>query len=507
MHRFSLNLVATWIVIGMAGCTANSDGPNPSAVTPGSGEGSGAYTVADVAAHGYSPRASTTQPGASSLPIGASSSDVVAKPPKLGGPVPQPKNVTPWARGSTHRVQVASKLPASTLLVLEVSYDGGKTYNPDTTFAADDGFVLWQIPFDALDSALLRVTLQEGTVVATPGRVAIGPSQAANYAWRNLTDHAPFGPRDGAGAVVFNDRMVLIGGWNDVDPVRFPLTTANDVWSSTDGVNWRQDKPQTYLDDTFDANLDWAGRHTAGYAVRDGKMWILGGDATQGYLMNDVWNSSDGAKWSRVTAESNIPERVLGYHVLYNNKFWVMGGQTLVDYVAGADIIYNDIWSSTDGASYSKSTVLGPIWSARGGTVGSAVFQGAMWVVGGGVYEAISAGRPDRTYFADAWSSTDGANWQQHGDPPPWRGRMYHNVVVFDERLWVIGGYDEVGNENDVWYTKDGENWYELANSPWPARHAAVTWNYHGSLYYGSGDDEYADGEKKPDMWRLDRVP
>ena len=49
-----------------------------------------------------------------------------------------------------------------------------------------------------------------------------------SYQWLNVTSKAAFRPRDGAGALVFKDRMWLIGGWNPFDSIEigsqtFPL--------------------------------------------------------------------------------------------------------------------------------------------------------------------------------------------------------------------------------------------------------------------------------------------
>ena len=60
--------------------------------------------------------------------------------------------------------------------------------------------------------------------------------QAEDYVWINITDKAAYAPRDGAGAVVFQDRMWLIGGWNPSDKEHFPRICNNEVWSSQDGA-------------------------------------------------------------------------------------------------------------------------------------------------------------------------------------------------------------------------------------------------------------------------------
>jgi hypothetical protein len=119
--------------------------------------------------------------------------------------------------------------------------------------------------------------------------------QAAEpYQWVNVTNEAAYAPRDGAGALVFQGRMWLLGGWHPGDKTHFPRICNNEVWSSRDGAEWTLEKPNTFLDANFDAAADWEGRHTAGYAVHDGKMWIIGGDANQRHYQNDVWNSDDG---------------------------------------------------------------------------------------------------------------------------------------------------------------------------------------------------------------------
>ena len=45
------------------------------------------------------------------------------------------------------------------------------------------------------------------------------------------------------------------------------------------------------------AEAPWEGRHTAGYAEFDGRMWIVGGDVQQGHYQSDVWSSADGVDW------------------------------------------------------------------------------------------------------------------------------------------------------------------------------------------------------------------
>ena len=39
-------------------------------------------------------------------------------------------------------------------------------------------------------------------------------------------------------------------------------------------------------------------------------------------------------------------------------------------------------------------------------------------------------------------------------------GRYGHASVVFDNNMWVIGGRDELGRKNDVWFSEEGISWF-----------------------------------------------
>ena len=125
-------------------------------------------------------------------------------------------------------------------------------------------------------------------LVVLPCAPAVAADKVPTYRWKPVTLKAPFAARDGAGALVYKGRMWLLGGWNPGDKVHFPRICNNEVWSSRDGLDWKLDKPNTFLDKTFDTTRDWEGRHTAGYVVYRNKMWIVGGDVNQGHYQNDV---------------------------------------------------------------------------------------------------------------------------------------------------------------------------------------------------------------------------
>ena len=67
--------------------------------------------------------------------------------------------------------------------------------------------------------------------------------------------------------------------------------------------------------------------------------------------------------------------------------------------------------------------------------------NGEKWVMGG----CISG----TSRFNDVWSSVDGRAWTQEPNAG-WSARFGHRAVVFENGLWVMGGYDG-GYPNDVW--------------------------------------------------------
>jgi len=313
------------------------------------------------------------------------------------------------------------------------------------------------------------------------------------YVWQKVTGQAAFTGRDGAGALVYDNKMWLIGGWNPSDKTDFPKITSNEVWNSVNGADWTRVKPNTYAEGVFNPANDWEGRHTAGYVVYDGKMWIVGGDANQGHYQNDVWNSADGVNWTRVADLVPWGPRVLHHTLVFDNKIWVMGGQTLPQFAQAPQAHYADIWNSSDGVHWEQVRTQGPIWTPRGAIGGSAVFKGRMWIIGGGTYWT-----PDtpQVLYNDVWSSADGVHWKQETPQAPWAARKYHEVAVFDNKLWILGGCD-LKDLQDVWYSGDGANWTEVPNTPWAARHAQSVYVYDDALWMTAGDN------MQTDVWKL----
>lgn len=114
----------------------------------------------------------------------------------------------------------------------------------------------------------------------------------------------------------------------------------------------------------------------------------------------------------------------------------------------------------------------------------SVVFQDKMWVIGGN--------RLGNRYN-DIWSSTDGENWVEEIASAPFEARTAHASVVYDGKVWVTGGNKNYsGHEfNDVWFSEDGKNW-KLATSDaaFGKRYSHKMVVYKGKMWVIGGRDQ-----------------
>src|SRR5437870_5682073 len=93
----------------------------------------------------------------------------------------------------------------------------------------------------------------------------------------------------------------------------------------------------------------------------------------------------------------------------------------------------------------------GPHWSPRCSHT-SVIFQDKIWVIGG-----------FGTNFV--WSSSDGAVWEEVTAHAQWLERDNPGSVVFENNMWVIGGVNSEEALNDVWFSSDGAVWTEAVES------------------------------------------
>jgi hypothetical protein len=212
----------------------------------------------------------------------------------------------------------------------------------------------------------------------------------------------------------------------------------------------------------------WQPRDSQGEAVYQNRLWVLGGwfDSFQP-TPRDVWSSPDGKNWTLVRKAAPWKHGDLPMTVAFDGKLWLMGGWfngRLPGHSAS-----NEVWWTKDGVEWQLATPHAG-WTPRL-AAGVVVFDGKMWILGG--TENYYFG-DEKSTKNDVWSSSDGRDWHRATEHARWSPRAYHAATVHDGRMWVLGGGDYKPHyraENDVWSSADGVNWRrETAAAPWHPR-------------------------------------
>jgi len=190
-------------------------------------------------------------------------------------------------------------------------------------------------------------------------------------AWDLVSEAFPFGKRHAAGSVVFNGRMWIIGGaGND--------RKCNDVWSSTDGVNWKLELE----------HAPWSPRQLHdNVVVFNNRIWVIGG-GIQNYhpfrAYTDVWSSPDGIHWDQHTDDAPWPARIWASCVVYRNRLWLIGGFR----AEPAFQNFDDVWYSADGSTWHRFHAH-PIWSPRH-EISPYVYKDKLWLVAGNAWPLMN---------------------------------------------------------------------------------------------------------------------
>ena len=280
--------------------------------------------------------------------------------------------------------------------------------------------------------------------------------------WREATLSAPWQPRDAHGVVVYKNKIWLMGGLNANDYVISPGIVEygkaphfSDIWVSQDGANW----------DLVTDNAPWGQRRSFQTAVFQDKIWVIPGWGPKTGLQSNIWSSEDGINWELPVSNGPWPQREGHQLAVFDGKLWLIGG---VNYDRGKT--KNDVWYSEDGENWTEAVSQAP-WPSRWDHEVIA-FKEKLWLIGGMDLRG--------NIYGDIWVSENGKDWSQVTNDLPWLARQGHELVVFKNRIWIVGRLNiasQGGGNNDVWFSEDGINWQKTeTDPPWPGRedHSAI---------------------------------
>ncbi|HRU39737.1 MAG TPA: hypothetical protein P5511_07665, partial [Candidatus Goldiibacteriota bacterium] len=282
--------------------------------------------------------------------------------------------------------------------------------------------------------------------------------------WDAVTLNAEFSSRMWPAVMSFNGKLWVIAGMQDPGG-----TKLNDVWSSTNGAYWVQEK----------ASAEFSPRFRHSWTVHNNKMWIIGGSDDNSNYNNDVWYSSNGVDWQLATGNAGFEPRFAHRSVSFGGKLWVISGQN-----AGDPWVTRDAWYSTDGVEWKAATRNANFIE---GVVSFAcfTFNNKMWV---------ACGESDDMHN-EVYSSSDGVIWNPFVNIP-FLTRVAPTYFTYGGMMYIGGGYDDMTVNDvlkDMWRSKDGYNWEKVTDDlsyGYMMKQAAVNFNNRIYLVGGSTNRE-----------------
>lgn len=260
-----------------------------------------------------------------------------------------------------------------------------------------------------------------------------------------------------------------------IDDVLNSTTTSN---SSASGVTW------------IDGGAtSWQPRKNFQLVLCNNVVYVIGGQDSTGAALNDVWSIQVGQGWKLCTAAAPWPARYSFMAGYIGDKIYIIGG-------IQSGGVQTDVWSSTDGSSWTEETTafdLGTAPLSAGGLYGAAAISAdnGIYLLGG--FDS-AANEVDCTIF-----STDGITWKyaNDGSADPWGTggeRTYPNSWYYQSKLWIGGGINGTTPFNDVWYSSDGaKTWTQSTAAAWDSGlFFAGTVVYNNKMWLVNGSDNSA---------------
>ena len=171
--------------------------------------------------------------------------------------------------------------------------------------------------------------------------------------------------------------------------------------------------------------------------------------------------------WTKVTEQAAYPP---GYNFpvfVANNRMWAFHAQ--------------GIWDSADGKTWTKSklpAIRRDVYETR-----YVQFKQAVYALGEnqGNYLDIKFGSKIRR-------TADFQKWETLTEKSNFPNRIFYSLLVFNDRLWLLGGYDGKNYYNEVWNSADGVTWARVVeHAPWSPRIDAMVMAFKDRIYLRGG--------------------
>ena len=340
------------------------------------------------------------------------------------------------------------------------------------------------------------------------------PEYDGELAWTEVVKKADWSNRLDHSSVVFDNKLWVLGGYNPGQVKGDPYY--EDVWSSIDGENWEQvidDAPwkgrRGHTVTTFNNGSEEAMYLTGGFSV----------DNESGYRQyeNDIWKSTDGINWTLVK-ERTYPDRNsttdwfprMNHSCVVANHggtdyLYIIGGSSMLENHGGrySMVYFNDVWRSVDGINWERLD--NNDYGIRSGHACTVDQSNGKIYIQGGMHGVIFEGENNQDHpipnWQWLWSSEDGINWIPENDITNFNQsllyRAEHHIHFYKNKLWGLSG-KTISNTHfhfarsdyyTTWYREEGNIWtVDSHGSDIDARYSYSSVIFNDKIWVLGGD-------------------
>lgn len=215
------------------------------------------------------------------------------------------------------------------------------------------------------------------------------------------------------------------------------------------------------------------------------KIWIIGGSnqyaGDDSTFLNDVWSSDNGIDWTLINSNPDFSPREGHASVVFKDKMWVIGGKTAT---SGTDVTAKDIWYSEDGLNWTQATD-----NASFGGIAFhklVVFKDKLWLIGGVNLDT------DLSFSQRIYATEDGKTWSRVTENAPFGARTEFDAIVFKDELYIILGLESGSSDGEIWRSQDGVSWELISNDislTGIQSHSAIAFDGFLFIYGGNTPD------------------
>jgi hypothetical protein len=299
------------------------------------------------------------------------------------------------------------------------------------------------------------------------------------------------------------DSVTLVGLETNESFARYPNGTGGFFVYPPSKVTFGELNPDIGFISKLASTTAFSPRDSSPNAILwyGGFFWILGGWGNFGgeswHSFSDVWRSTDGLGWELVS----LTPPYIHYcsFVVWKDRMWAIGPssfsstdglhwrpEAIQSPELNRSVVFNDmlvnihgatVMATRDGTSWTTMTDTAP-WGILREKPAVVVYRDKIWVIGG----VSDYGTPNEMLHNDVWASRDGISWELINRDSRWAPRIWASAVVYDNKIFLFNGANrnlwpgEYGNSSEIWWTDDGVDWFELKSETiWGARHASFS--------------------------------